>query len=108
MEVPDPQVLDVKLWDNGDLRHDFDTSDMARKVPQVIEIFSNLMRLEPGDILATGTNHLGLGPMQDGDEVTLEIGNLGKLTVHVKDAVSPARTWVRETVADALAREGKA
>jgi hypothetical protein len=44
--------------------------------------------------------------MQDGDEVTLEIGNLGKLTVHVKDTVSLARTWVRETVADALAREG--
>ncbi|MBT4073348.1 MAG: fumarylacetoacetate hydrolase family protein [Chloroflexi bacterium] len=106
-EVPDPQVLDVKLWDNGDLRHDFDTSDMARKVPQVIEIFSNLMRLEPGDVLATGTNHLGLGPMQDGDEVTLEIGNLGKLTVNVKDTVSPARSWVRETVAEALAREGK-
>jgi 2-keto-4-pentenoate hydratase/2-oxohepta-3-ene-1,7-dioic acid hydratase in catechol pathway len=100
-------VLDVRLWDNGELRHDFDTSDMARKVPQVIEIFSNLMRLEPGDILATGTNHLGLGPMQDGDEVTLEIGNLGKLTVKVKDTVSPARTWVRETVAQALAREGK-
>jgi len=36
-EVPDPQVLDVKLWDNGDLRHDFDTSDMVRKVPQVIK-----------------------------------------------------------------------
>jgi|TARA_B110000263_G_C14948095_1_gene346761 2-keto-4-pentenoate hydratase/2-oxohepta-3-ene-1,7-dioic acid hydratase in catechol pathway len=49
------------------------------------------MRLEPGDVLATGTNHLRFGPIQDGDQVTLETGNLGKFPDHVKDTVSWAR-----------------
>ena len=49
------------------------------------------MRLEPGDVLATGTNHLRFGLIQDGDQVTLETGNLGKFPDHVKDTVSWAR-----------------
>lgn len=104
-EVPDPQKLDIKLWNNGDLRHDFDTSDMARPVAEVIEWVSNEVTLEPGDIIATGTNHLGLGPMQDGETVELEVTGMGRLSVKVRD--DQKRTWVRETVADQEAREGK-
>ena len=51
------------------------------------------MRLEPGDVLATGTNHLRFGPIQDGDQVTLETGNLGKFPDHVKDTVGWPETF---------------
>ena len=105
-EVPDPQKLDIKLWNNGDLRHDFDTSDMARPVSEVIEWVSNEVTLEPGDIIATGTNHLGLGPMQDGETVELEVSGMGRLSVKVRD--DQKRTWVRETVAQQEARDGAA
>ena len=103
-DVPDPQKLDIKLWSDGELRHDFDTSDMARSISEVIEWVSNEVTLDPGDIIATGTNHRGLGPMQDGETVELEITGLGRLSVKVRDDLK--RTWVRETVAEQEAREG--
>jgi len=102
-EVPDAQKLDIKLWDDGDLRHDFNTSDMARPVQAVIELISHVTTLYPGDIIATGTNHLGLGPMQDGETVVLEITGLGRLSVKVRD--DQKRKWRRETVAQQQARE---
>jgi 2-keto-4-pentenoate hydratase/2-oxohepta-3-ene-1,7-dioic acid hydratase in catechol pathway len=102
-EAPDPQKLHIKLWNNGDLRQDFPTSDMARGVAQVIELISNEVTLQPGDIIATGTNHLGLGPLQDGESVEMEITGLGRLHVKVKD--DKKRTWRRETVAQQKTRE---
>ena len=45
----------------------------------------------------------GLGPMQDGESVTLEVEGLGRLTVNVRDEYG--RTWRRETVAEQEARE---
>ena len=51
--------------------------------------------LEPGDVLATGTNHRGLSGFQDGDLVELETEGLGRLRIHVKDELK--RTWARET-----------
>jgi 2-keto-4-pentenoate hydratase/2-oxohepta-3-ene-1,7-dioic acid hydratase in catechol pathway len=102
-EVPDPQKLHIRLWNNGDLRQDFSTSDMARGVAQVIELISNEVTLLPGDIIATGTNHLGLGPLQDGEKVEMEITGLGRLHVTVRD--DKKRTWRRETVAQQRARE---
>lgn len=101
--VPDPQKLHIKLWNNGDLRQDFPTSDMARSVAQVIELLSNEVTLQPGDVIATGTNHLGLGPLQDGEKVEMEITGLGRLHVKVRD--DKKRTWRRETVAQQKARE---
>jgi 2-keto-4-pentenoate hydratase/2-oxohepta-3-ene-1,7-dioic acid hydratase in catechol pathway len=102
-EIADPQQLHIRLWNNGDLRQDFSTSDMARGVAQVIELISNEVTLLPGDIIATGTNHLGLGPLQDGEKVEMEITGLGRLRVSVRD--DKKRTWRRETVAQQRARE---
>jgi 2-keto-4-pentenoate hydratase/2-oxohepta-3-ene-1,7-dioic acid hydratase in catechol pathway len=102
-EIPDAQKLDIKLWNDGDLRHDFNTSDMARPVEGVIELLSNVTTFCPGDIIATGTNHLGLGPMQDGEIVVLEVQGMGRLTVKVRD--DKKRTWKRETVAQQQERE---
>ena len=66
-EIPDPQKLQVRLWNNGDLRQDFNTDDMAHSIPRTIAWVSSIHTLEPGDILATGTNHRGLHAFMDGD-----------------------------------------
>ena len=94
-EVPDPQKLQVKLWVNGQLKQNFNTDDMAHKIPRCIEWVSHIHDLEPGDIIATGTNHRGLSSFQDGDKIELECEGMGRLTVNVKDDLK--RTWARET-----------
>ncbi len=97
-EIDDPQKLQVRLWVNGDLMQNFNTDDMAHKIPRLIEWCSSIHTLEPGDIIASGTNHRGLNPFQDGDKVELEIEGLGRLTINVKDDLK--RTWARVTRAE--------
>src|SRR5262245_13761610 len=94
-EIPDPNKLQVRLWNNGELKQNYNTDDMANRIPRCIEWITSIHDLEPGDILATGTNHRGLAPFQDGDVVELEIDGLGRLTVGVKDELK--RTWERQT-----------
>jgi 2-keto-4-pentenoate hydratase/2-oxohepta-3-ene-1,7-dioic acid hydratase in catechol pathway len=94
-EIPDPHALPVRLWINGELKQDFNTSAMAHKIPRCIEWVTSIHTLEPGDILATGTDHRGLSAIQDGDLVEMETERLGRLRVHVRDDLK--RTWARET-----------
>jgi len=94
-EIKDPHKLQVRLSVNGMLKQNYNTSDMANKIPRCIEWISGIHELEPGDVLATGTNHRGLSALQNGDTVELEIDSLGKLVVKVQDDLS--RTWARET-----------
>ncbi len=94
-EIPDPQKLPIKLWNNGTLYQSFNTDDMAHKIPRCIEWVSSIHTLEPGDILATGTNHRGLNPFMDSDVVELETQGLGRLKINVRDDLH--RTWARET-----------
>ena len=94
-EVPDPQNLQVKLWVNGQIMQNYNTNDMAHKIPRCIEWLSSIHTLEPGDIVALGTNHRGLNPFQDGDTVELEVERLGRLQFKIKDDLK--RTWARET-----------
>ncbi|HET6234529.1 MAG TPA: fumarylacetoacetate hydrolase family protein [Acetobacteraceae bacterium] len=97
-EVPDPHKLQVKLWVNSEVKQNFNTDDMAHKIPRCIEWVSSIHTLEPGDILATGTNHRGLSAFMDGDTVELETEGLGRLTIKVRDELK--RTWSRETRLD--------
>lgn len=97
-EVPDPHCLDVKLWNNGQLMQDFNTRDMAYKIERCIEFVSSAHTIEPGDIIALGTNHQGLHPLMDGDRVELEVEGLGRLGMSVRDELK--RTWKRETRGD--------
>ena len=94
-EVKDPDNLQVRLWVNGTLMQNYNTSDMAHKIPRCIEWVSSIHPLEPGDVLALGTNHRGLNPFQDGDLVVLENEPLGRLRVKIRDDLK--RTWARET-----------
>lgn len=97
-EVADPQKLQVKLWVNGELMQNFNTDDMAHQIPRVIEWVSSIHTLEPGDVIATGTNHRGLSAFQDGDLIEIETEGLGKLRFSVEDKLK--RTWARETRLD--------
>jgi 2-keto-4-pentenoate hydratase/2-oxohepta-3-ene-1,7-dioic acid hydratase in catechol pathway len=94
-EVPDPHNLQIKLSNNGQLMQNFNTSDMAHNIPRSIEWLSAIQTLEPGDILATGTNHRGLNSFMDGDKIELTIDKLGTLHIAVKDDLK--RTWERTT-----------
>jgi len=94
-EIRDPHKLQVRLWVNGTLKQNFNSDDMAHKIPRCIEWVSSIHTLEPGDVLATGTNHRGLSSFQDGDLIELETEGLGRLRVHVRDDLK--RTWGRET-----------
>jgi 2-keto-4-pentenoate hydratase/2-oxohepta-3-ene-1,7-dioic acid hydratase in catechol pathway len=97
-EITDPHRLAVKLWVNGELKQNFNTSDMAHNIPRCIEWVTSIHTLLPGDILATGTNHRGLSGFQNGDLVELETEGLGRLRFHVRDDLK--RTWSRETRLD--------
>jgi 2-keto-4-pentenoate hydratase/2-oxohepta-3-ene-1,7-dioic acid hydratase in catechol pathway len=97
-EIRDPHALKVQLWVNGTLKQNFNTSDMAHKIPRCIEWVTSIHALEPGDILATGTNHRGLSGFQDGDRVELEVEGCGRLRFGVRDELK--RTWSRETRLD--------
>lgn len=94
-EVTDPQTLDVRLYNNGELKQHFNTDDMAHKIPRLISWVSSVHTLEPGDIVATGTNHRGLHAFQDGDEIVLEVEGLGRLNFDVRDDLK--RTWPRHS-----------
>ena len=93
-EIPDPHTLQVRYWVNGDIRHDYNTSDIEHGVPEFLEFITSVMTLCPGDVVAMGTNHQQIGPVQDGDEAVLEIDGIGRLTVNVVDPLR--RVWARE------------
>lgn len=82
--VEDPQRLDVKLWVNGELKQDANTSDMIDGVAALIAAASKLLTLEPGDVIATGTpSGVGLPRgefLRPGDLVEMEVGDFGRLS----------------------------
>ena len=94
-EVRDPLQLQIRQWINGKLTQNYNTSDMAHQIARCIEWVTSIHALEPGDVLALGTNHRGLHPLQDGDRVELETEGLGRLTFHIRDHLK--RSWKPET-----------
>jgi 2-keto-4-pentenoate hydratase/2-oxohepta-3-ene-1,7-dioic acid hydratase in catechol pathway len=94
-EISDPQKLGIELKNNGVTMQKFNTDDMAHQIPRCIEWLSSIHTLEPGDIVATGTNHRGLNSFMDGDKVELTIEKVGTLKFNVKDELK--RTWARTT-----------
>ena len=94
-EISDPQKLSIELKNNGVTMQKFNTDDMAHQIPRCIEWLSSIHTLEPGDIVATGTNHRGLNSFMDGDKIELTIEKVGTLKFNVKDELK--RTWARTT-----------
>jgi 2-keto-4-pentenoate hydratase/2-oxohepta-3-ene-1,7-dioic acid hydratase in catechol pathway len=94
-EIANPQKLNIELKNNGQAMQKFNTDDMAHQIPRTIEWLSSIHTLEPGDIVATGTNHRGLNAFMDGDKIELTIEKVGTLKFDVKD--EHKRTWARTT-----------
>jgi 2-keto-4-pentenoate hydratase/2-oxohepta-3-ene-1,7-dioic acid hydratase in catechol pathway len=92
-EIPDPNNLVVKFWNDGQLRHHYNTDDMEHRVPALIEFATTIMTLNSGDLIACGTNHEGLGALQDGEQVEIEIAGIGRMQLGVKDPLK--RSWER-------------
>ena len=92
-EVGDAEALDIKLWVNGELRPNYNTSDLAHSIAESIAFATAITPVEPGDVLYMGTNHQGLGALQDGDHVEMEISRIGRLTFNVVDPLR--RRWPR-------------
>jgi len=103
-EVPDPQVLALKTYVNGELRQSNVTAKMIWTCAQLVEFFSNFVTLQPGVVISTGTPggtawgtdaELGgkkpmrkdvvtaSGYLQPGDEVVCEIETVGRLVNRV-------------------------
>jgi len=85
-EVPDPQVLPLKCWVNGNLVQNSNTNDMIFTIAEIIEYITRYFPLEPGDLIITGTPEgVAMGRpdkpwLKPGDEVTVEIAGVGRLT----------------------------
>jgi 2-keto-4-pentenoate hydratase/2-oxohepta-3-ene-1,7-dioic acid hydratase in catechol pathway len=101
-EIPDPQALHVTVDVNGERRQDYATSDMERPVPELMTYISSVTTLHPGDVICCGTNHQGLGSVQDDDEMVTTVSGVGSFTVHIKD--EHERAWQRGIDREAGAR----
>jgi 2-keto-4-pentenoate hydratase/2-oxohepta-3-ene-1,7-dioic acid hydratase in catechol pathway len=91
VEIDAPQRLRIRCLVNGELLQDSSTAEMVFGVAELVSYISEGITLEPGDLIATGTP-AGVGftrkpPifLQSGDEVTVEIERIGRLTNPVRE-----------------------
>jgi 2-keto-4-pentenoate hydratase/2-oxohepta-3-ene-1,7-dioic acid hydratase in catechol pathway len=84
-EVTNPQNLNLKCWVNGELRQNSNTEDMIFSTAKLISDLSQIMTLQPGDVIYTGTPEGVIMGMEEknwlkpGDEIVCEIDGLGSL-----------------------------
>lgn len=86
-EISDPHNLAIRLWLNGELMQDSNTSHMIFRVPETIAALSAVLTLEPGDVIAMGTPE-GVGiargrALRAGDHLKAEIEGLGALDTFI-------------------------
>lgn len=91
--VPKEQVrfgdLRIVTRVNGEVRQDAAVTDMIFSVPRLIEHITSFLTLSPGDLIATGTPP-GVGVLQPGDVVVVEIGGVGRLENRIEAEAEPA------------------
>ncbi len=75
----EPDDLRIQTHVNNTLRQDSSTADMVFSVRKLVSFISQVMTLEPGDIISTGTPS-GVGPLEPGDTVAVTIEKIGTLT----------------------------
>jgi 2-keto-4-pentenoate hydratase/2-oxohepta-3-ene-1,7-dioic acid hydratase in catechol pathway len=73
-----PEDAEIRLWVNGERRQSSTRDHLIFPVPELIAEITTYLTLEPGDVIATGTPE-GVGPLADGDEVTVEVEGVGRL-----------------------------
>ncbi|SDX58115.1 2-keto-4-pentenoate hydratase/2-oxohepta-3-ene-1,7-dioic acid hydratase (catechol pathway) [Amycolatopsis xylanica] len=75
----DASDLALRTEVDGELKQDGRTSDLVHKIPELVEFVSGVMTLLPGDVILTGTPE-GVGPIVDGQQVSITIEGIGTLT----------------------------
>ncbi len=75
----DPSCVRIKTFLNGKLRQSGYTKNLIFPIPYLVQFISNIMTLNPGDVIATGTP-AGIGPMLPGDRVDIQIEGIGTLS----------------------------
>ena len=75
----DPASLKLKTFLNGKLKQSGNTKNLIFSIPYLVRFISQIMTLNPGDIIATGTP-AGIGPMAPGDRVDVQIDGIGVLS----------------------------
>ncbi|WP_415381852.1 fumarylacetoacetate hydrolase family protein [Halosimplex sp. TS25] len=79
--LADDATIEARV--NGETRQSSTIDRMIFSIPELIEEITTYMTLEPGDVIATGTPE-GVGPLSDGDEVEIEIDDVGTLRHSVR------------------------
>lgn len=75
----DPADLDIRTEVNGEVKQHSRTSLMVHDIGAIVEWISSVMTLLPGDLILTGTPE-GVGPIEDGDTVSITVEGIGTLT----------------------------
>jgi len=92
-EIEERDGLELQLRCGGELRQQARFDDLDAQIGVAIERATSVMTLHPGDVLAIDGTAAGQGPLQDGDELQLDVGQVGRLSVSVRDPSN--RTWDR-------------
>lgn len=92
-EIAEPNDLHVRFWNDGQLRHNYNTDDMEHRAPELVEFATKVMTMNSGDIVSCGTNHEGLAALQDGETVEIDIQGIGRMSLGVRDPLK--RSWER-------------
>ncbi len=82
-EIRNPHKLNIKLLLNDEIKQNSNTKNLIFSIPKLISFISNIMTLEPFDVIATGTPP-GVGPLKKGDVVDVYIEKIGTLRNYVK------------------------
>ena len=82
-ELPNPNNIDISLKINGEIRQSSNTNHMVYSVERIIEFISEIMTLEKGDLIMTGTPE-GVGEIATDDILEAELGDICLLKVDVK------------------------
>lgn len=86
--VASPDLVDedprIRLWQNGELRQDSGNDEMVCTVREAIEEITRHLTLEAGDVVCMGTPE-GIGPVEDGDKIEIEIDGVGRLEHYVAE-----------------------
>jgi len=92
-EIANPENLHITLRVDGELRVNYNTDDLAHSIAESIEYVAAIEEISPGDVLFMGTNHQGLGAMQDGDNIEIHVEGVGGFNFTVSDPLG--RRWPR-------------
>jgi 2-keto-4-pentenoate hydratase/2-oxohepta-3-ene-1,7-dioic acid hydratase in catechol pathway len=82
-EIVDPNDVEILLKLNGKLKQKSNTKNMIHSVERIIEFISNIMTLEKGDLILTGTPE-GVGEIIEGDVIEAKLNKLLYLKINVK------------------------